>query len=171
MFHLKAVLLFSFVCSVDILHRIQPSIRIWFADYHADVWTNSSKYLSIQNPDPCFGILQKKENCPRVCALKFSHGIKNRVGKEDSNCNRNCTAVFAQPSNSHGFQIYRQLYGIDFIQELGCVLLGPRWGEKLLIYFSILLLVAVEQIFKFLTVHVSTSNSLRNTERILIKFG
>jgi hypothetical protein len=72
----------------------------------------------IQNPGPCFGILQKKTNCPRICVLKYSHGIKNRVGKEDSNVIQNFTAVFAQPSNSHGFQTNRQLYGIDFRQKL-----------------------------------------------------
>jgi len=108
-----------------------------------------------QNPDPCFGILQNK-NCP-ICALKFSHGIKNRVGKEDSNCIGNFTPVHAQPSNSYDFQTYLQMYGIYFMIELVCFLLDPRWGKKIVSYVSIRLLVAVEQIFTFMTVRLSVN--------------
>jgi hypothetical protein len=81
--------------------------------------------------------------------------MKNRVGNEGSNCIRNFTAILAQLFNSHGFQTYRQLYGIDFMQELACSLLGPRWGKNFLSYVTIRHYVPVEQIFKFLTVHLS----------------
>jgi hypothetical protein len=58
------------------------------------------------------------------------------VGKEDSNCIRNFTALLAQPPNSHGFQTYQQFYGIDFMLERACFLLGPRWGQKIVSYVS-----------------------------------
>jgi len=39
--------------------------------------------------------------------------------------------------NCRRFKTYQQSYGVDFVQELACFLLGPHWGKELVRYIFI----------------------------------